>query len=588
MTHSVVVPTASAPPLVTQWLRWIATNNPFYVISAGLFLAGLWISFPDPAKSEDTWALMSGLAGYTLLLAGTALLLVRYCNFWDDVRTLLLLVVLLFLATSVTFDHVLVTEAVDPAPNPHRGLLGFTCFLSGLLFAIAVSETLLRGIHLRLGAWFRVPYYLIMALFFLYPLGLRSLLDKPRMDAPFSEALIWGIFGFAPLAGLVFLTLLPAIRRGPRSVKANGSPWRWPLYPWTLFGMLALAVPARSFLLCWSMLKPVFAQDLDQLVFGPYFLVPFGLALAVLLLEAALVSRRPGLLNAALLAPAGLVALTLFGHRDDHIYQEFLRIFTARLGGDPLYVTLLAVAVFYFYAMLRAAPFAIEALSASLAVLAVIGPNTLATYTFVDPQPLPILAAGIMQLGLGLWRQQSWRCLAAAGLAVAAFLAIPVHDHAWRALQVPIAFHLWLFAILLISEGFDDGLARQLRIVGPCLVLLACVYVVSTPINLPGFLPRWTLNAYVPMMAGVLLCYGLLPKRRTSLVLAGLILACWMAETCWRGYGLWRQMLVGLDYLVLSLALFAVAILISLTRAGTLARWLKREPEDLIEIEIIE
>jgi len=125
---------------------------------------------------------------------------------------------------------------------------GFACYLGGLLLAVAVSEGVLRGIRLRLPAWFRVPYYLILALFFLYPLALSPLLDGPR-----SEALLWGLFGFSPAAGLVFLTLLPAIRRGPDYVRANGSPWRWPLYPWVLFGLLACAVPARAFLLCWSM-----------------------------------------------------------------------------------------------------------------------------------------------------------------------------------------------------------------------------------------------------------------------------------------------------------------------------------------------
>src|SRR5262249_52433446 len=142
-------------------------------------------------------------------------------------RTVLLLVVLMFLATSVTFDEVLVS-------SPERGLV---CYLGGLLFAVAVTEGVLRGIRLRLPAWFRGPYYLILALFFLYPLALTPLLDRPR-----SEALMWGLFGFSAAAGLAFLSLLPAVRRGPGYVCFNGSPWRWPLYPWALFGLLAAAV----------------------------------------------------------------------------------------------------------------------------------------------------------------------------------------------------------------------------------------------------------------------------------------------------------------------------------------------------------
>src|SRR5262249_53444596 len=132
----------------TSWLGkragWVCTNNPFYVLSAGLFLLGLWGSFGAQAGAVETGALMSGLAGYTLLLAVTACLLVRFCKVWDDARTVLLLVVLMFLATSVTFDEVLVLDPVR----------GFACYLAGLLFAVAVTEGLLHGIRLRLPAGF--------------------------------------------------------------------------------------------------------------------------------------------------------------------------------------------------------------------------------------------------------------------------------------------------------------------------------------------------------------------------------------------------------------------------------------------------
>ena len=70
---------------------------------------------------------------------------------------------------------------------------------------------MLRGIRLVLPPLFRVPYYLILALFFLYPVAITPLLDRPR-----SEALSWALFGFSPAAGLVFLTLLPADPSRPR------------------------------------------------------------------------------------------------------------------------------------------------------------------------------------------------------------------------------------------------------------------------------------------------------------------------------------------------------------------------------------
>ena len=93
----------------------------------------------------------------------------RFVGVWDDVRTVMLLVVLMFLATSVTFDEVL-------ARDPARGV---ACYLGGLAFAVAVSEGMLRGARLALPPLFRVPYYLGLALFFLYPVALTPMLDRP-------------------------------------------------------------------------------------------------------------------------------------------------------------------------------------------------------------------------------------------------------------------------------------------------------------------------------------------------------------------------------------------------------------------------
>ena len=203
-------------------------EQPVLRFSALLVCLGLWVSFGSQVDASQTWSLLLGMAGYTLLLAVTACLLVRYVGVWDDVRTVMLLVVLMFLATSVTFDAVL-------AHDPMRGV---ACYLGGLLFAAAVSEGMLRGVRLRLPLLFRVPYYFVLTLFFIYPVALTPLVARPR-----SEELSWALFGFSPAAALVFFTLLPAIRRGRDYVHDNGSPWRWAWYPWTLFGVLAFAVP---------------------------------------------------------------------------------------------------------------------------------------------------------------------------------------------------------------------------------------------------------------------------------------------------------------------------------------------------------
>lgn len=393
---------AAPAPVPPSLFRWVATSNPFYVISAALFLFGLRASFGSLGRDTDSWALMGGLAGYTLLLAGAGLLLVRFARVWNDVRTVLLLVVLMFLATSVTFDELLVL-------NPARGRW---YVVGGLAFAVGLTELVLRGIGLRFPLLFRLPYHLVLALFFLYPLALASAARDPH-----DEALMWGLWGFAPAAGVVFLSLLPAVRRGPAYTRGNGSPWPWPYYPWSVFVFLAAAVCGRAFLLCWSF--HLLPGASDQLVFGPYFLAPFLLALVVLVLELGIVARSRAACFVALALAAGPVLLSGTGHRGDAVYIEFLGHFAARLGGTPLFVALVAVAGFYGYAWARRVPFASEGLTLVLLALALVRRDALTFAAPVGPH-LPLLGAAVaVQFVAWLVRRDWWRKIVGAAVLLA-------------------------------------------------------------------------------------------------------------------------------------------------------------------------
>src|SRR5262249_81297 len=150
------------------------------------------------------------------------------------------------------------------------------------------------------------------------------------------------------------------------------SPWWWPYYPWSVFVFLAAAVCGRAFLLCWSFhLLP--GGD-GQLIFGPYFLVPFGFALAVLLLELGIATQSRIACWVALATPVGLVALAGIGHRTDSIYSEFLGHFTTRLGG-PLFIALLAAGAFYLHAWRHRVRLAADCFTAVLVALAFVRPN---------------------------------------------------------------------------------------------------------------------------------------------------------------------------------------------------------------------
>ncbi len=116
--------------------RWLYTHNPFYAVSAGLVFWGLRSSFDTQVRDFHTFALMGGLVAYTLLLALAAYIVIRVGKVWEDGRTLLVLLVLMFLAFSVSFDDALVRHARN----------GTICYLGGLLLAVFVTEALLRGL----------------------------------------------------------------------------------------------------------------------------------------------------------------------------------------------------------------------------------------------------------------------------------------------------------------------------------------------------------------------------------------------------------------------------------------------------------
>jgi hypothetical protein len=561
------------PAELQSALRWVGTSNPFYVISAGLFLIGLWLSFGDPQQAEDTWALMAGLAAYTLVLAATGYLLIRFAGVWDDARSVLLLVVLMFLATSVTFDRVIVFDVVEK----RWPIRGFACVLLGLSLAVAVSEAVLRGVRLALPACYRVPYYLLLALFFLYPLGLTPFLED-RKGAP----MMWGLFGFATAAGLIFLTLLPAVRRGSEAVARNGNPWPWPLYPWSLFGLFALVVPARAILLCYSM-HLIDVLDLYDMTFGPYFLVPFALCLAVLLLEAGIVTKRVGVLWTALAAPIGLIALAWIGQRGEPIYEEFLTMFISQLGGDPVYWTMILCAGFYAYAALRRIPWTIEALTASVLVLTVVDPKVMTTGVIVAPQPIPLIAASTLLLGLGLWRRGSWRCLFGALGLIAGMTMMIAGDPQLAPFRWLLAYHLALIALLLIGATFDDNLGRALRNIAPVLAVIVGLVVLLVPIQPPENLPIWVLSLYPLALAIGLAAYGFWHWQTLTMGLAAALFVIWSAATGWQVYRHLRQLVAGLDYLALSLCIFPAAIVISLAKAGILLRWWKAWRQDQME-----
>jgi len=132
--------------------RFLYTHNPFYPLSASLVLYGLHAAFGERtpiagnAVPENVWLLAGSLCGYTLLLALTAYMVVRLGRVWEDARSLALLVILMFVAISVSFD-----EICNTLPSTASMVLSL-----GLIFSLLVSEGLIRSLEIKFPLCFLV------------------------------------------------------------------------------------------------------------------------------------------------------------------------------------------------------------------------------------------------------------------------------------------------------------------------------------------------------------------------------------------------------------------------------------------------
>lgn len=429
--------------------RLICAHNPFYLISACLALVGLNAAFKTSAEAADPWVLLGVLAGYTTLMAATALVIVRLGQVWEDARWLLLIVVLLFIAMSVSFDEIINQDVVEGS-----GLAGLGLMCCGFAFSALLSEGLLLGLRIRLGLLFRAPYYAVLGLFFGYPVFLRWLLQQTDRDT-----VLLGILAFPAVAAATFLLLIPAVRRGRAYVRQNGTPWAWPWFPWPLFMLLALGTCVRSYYLTLSFHG---IPGMDS-IFGLYFLVPFVFVAAVILLESGIVSGIAWLRDAALALPLLAVAMAFPGAvAGGHPYNDFVRIVLAAFG-SPALIAAVGAGIFYAYACVRGVRFAPAGLVVALLLSAVIGRRAVDVASLSAPHVVPLMAAGLVEVWLAFRSRRSWHALLAA-VFIAGGCATQLPGAWWRSAYGLIPAGMIYAAALLIGLFFHDRFARMLRV----------------------------------------------------------------------------------------------------------------------------
>jgi hypothetical protein len=559
---SLPVKTPPAASAAASFVRLLYTQNPFYLIGTLLVLVGLQQCFGKEATLATSGWLVGMLAAYTLLLAAIAAVIIRWGRIWDDARTILLVIVLLFFMLSTSLDfHLLFT--LEP-PVPGSLLLG-----GGWLFSILLSELLLRGLRIALAARYRGPYYLILTLLFGYPV-LLGWIDSWGWHAARS----WTLLSFPAAGALALLTLVPAARTRRRFEPATGTPWIWPYYPWSLFAYLTIGLAIRSWWLTISF-EPAKGADM---CFRPYFLVPLVIAWSVLIVEMGKSHFSLGTMAAGMLLPLTGLLLAFPGPAQNPVEVAFLGRLTAALGSPPQLVVWSMLA-FYGWTWLRRIPGS-EPIVLALGVFSsLLGRHTLDWQTLTLPQPFPLAAVAALVLVQAVRLESTWRALTGGALIVA---AARLAGARWGGESLWFwQWHAPLAAALLLPAVFNDPLAKLLRQIAwravPAIALAsAAVY----PFAMPN-LPDATLSGYLAVL--LVASLAMWTREREVLPLAaalGTLSANALAHAR-QFYLLLGQtpLADGLPWLACGLAVVLIALAISLLKMGLGQRawqWLER------------
>lgn len=447
-------------------LRFIYNQNPFYLISACLVLHGISTTFRPDGAAMDPWLLAGLLGGYAALLAITCFLIVKIGSVWDDARSIFMVLLLLFFAFPISLDWLCLS-------SPMTALALLTC---GFLFAVLTTEFLTRGLGIRMTIHFKVPYYLMLAAGILYPALVSFQLKYfESIDTR------WVLAAFPVVCAATVLALLPGAQKNRKHVLKNGTPWHWPMFPYSVFVLLSLGLCGRT-----ALMSIAFDPSKGEgSIFDSYFLVPIFIAVIVVLLEIAITERNRTLQSTLmLLLPAALpMAINWSNDSGQHVFVADI----THAVGSPVWLSLIAIVLIYGIGVVRKVENASQCFSVSLVAAICLRPEGTIIRDLGDVAIWPVMLLAGFQLVSRERRQDSRRWFAAcvvlilAGERVGELGASLTNSHPVSTLlQWGIASHFLLVAALLIGVRFRDPFARQLRVIVafslPLLAIAATVW----------------------------------------------------------------------------------------------------------------
>ena len=284
----------------------------------------------------------------------------------------------------------------------------------------------------------------------------------------------WLILGFSVVAATAILSIIPAIRQGHVYVAKNGTPWDWPMFPFSVFVLLGVGLCGRLALLSMSF-DPTSGSGS---ILGSYLYVPIFLATLIVLLEIGIVQEIEGLTVSSIMAAPFAILLAMNWDMDDGQLQ-FINKITFEFGA-PIWLTMIALIGLFSMARWRKVAGAGFLLTGASIAAIVFDRDGLLVSEFSQISVWPCCLLAGMQLASKDQRRRSGHWFVAS-VWMSPVVARIGESATSEGLGLPIGLHGLVIAALLIGFSFKDRFALQLRIaVAVCLPLLAMTFWLSS------------------------------------------------------------------------------------------------------------
>ncbi|MEM9826622.1 MAG: hypothetical protein AAF958_08535 [Planctomycetota bacterium] len=480
--------------------RFLHTENPFYLISCGLIIYGIQLAALQEGDLLHRSLLMSGwTAFYAVLMSVVVVGIVRLAGVWQDARTVFLIIPLALIASSTGYD--------EWALQSRAG----ACLMAtiGMGLSVLLGEFVLRACRLRLPMTYRVTYYAMLGVFFAAAPVFAESVRQRQQDLSGWSGLI-----FSSAIAVTLLGLVPGIRRRNLGLRHHGSPWRFPLYPLSLFFVLVVVAIIRAHAV-WM----AFAFKGGPIQFEAMLIWPLAVSALVLLSSWDLYRKKdrekPATYLAMLLTPLLVVlAIPSAGETAMPLGQSLPWIF-----GSARTMTMVSVVMLYGFWWINGIQGARHALAIGVFAIPFWGDLPQVFAAWGVQRWMCIASASLLAIVL-YWRnltaelRESLLAVAASGLLGWCLR----HRHVDPAFNVFVSLSVLTMAWMLVGGRHKTYWAAWLRRLSAALTVVLCVAIAT--MGYRGELPTLPSAAILLGVAATLMAYRRWVRRRSWLQIA--------------------------------------------------------------------